>query len=346
MIVGLTYDLKEEYLKEGYTEEETAELDLVDTIEAIEGALQELGFGTDRIGHIKSLTGRLAGGDRWDLVFNIAEGLYGFGREAQIPCLLDAYGIPYTFSDPLVLSLTLHKGMTKRIIRDFGIPTPAFAIVEREGEAQEVNLPFPLFAKPIAEGTSKGISGASKVTSRDELVFLCGRLLSQYKQPILVEAFLSGREFTVGIVGTGSKARSIGALEILLRPDAETDVYSYFNKKEYEALVTYRLAQDMMAEKAEELALLAWRGLGCRDGGRVDVRADDSGQLHFIEVNPLAGLHPEHSDLPILCTLAGIRYHDLIGMIMSSALERLRISCTPTDFRPVRYGQTYLRPAA
>jgi D-alanine-D-alanine ligase len=130
MRVGITYDLRDDYLAMGLSDEETAEFDRIDTIEAIESALQGLGFETDRIGNIRRLTSRLASGDRWDMVFNIAEGVQGFGREAQVPALLDAYEIPYTFSDALVLALTLHKGMTKRVIRDMGIPTPDFAVIE------------------------------------------------------------------------------------------------------------------------------------------------------------------------------------------------------------------------
>ncbi|MEK7244000.1 MAG: D-alanine--D-alanine ligase, partial [Thermodesulfobacteriota bacterium] len=156
MKIGITYDLRDDYIAEGYTEEETAEFDHPRTIDAIEEALRDLGYETDRIGHLRALTRRLVAGDRWDLVFNIAEGLRGFGREAQVPALLDAWEIPYTFSDPLVLSLTLHKGLTKRVIRDFGIPTPDFAVVETPEEIAAMALPFPLFAKPVAEGTGKG----------------------------------------------------------------------------------------------------------------------------------------------------------------------------------------------
>ena len=138
MKIGITYDLRQDYLDAGYGEEETAEFDRPETIAAIDQALQALGHVTDRIGNIRSLARRLVQGDRWDLVFNIAEGLSGFGREAQVPALLEAYAIPYTFSDPLVLALTLHKGMTKRVIRDAGLPTPAFAVVETASEAAAV----------------------------------------------------------------------------------------------------------------------------------------------------------------------------------------------------------------
>src|SRR5512136_3438123 len=131
MKVGITYDLRDDYLKEGYNYEETAEFDRVDTIEGIEEALTALGYTADRIGNVKQLVTRLAAGDRWDLVFNIAEGMYGIGREAVVPALLDAYRIPYTFSDPLVLALTLHKGITKQIVRALGLPTADFAVVSR-----------------------------------------------------------------------------------------------------------------------------------------------------------------------------------------------------------------------
>jgi D-alanine-D-alanine ligase len=322
MNIGITYDLREAYLAEGYSEEETAEFDRADTIEAIDGALRELGHATDRIGHVRELAARLASGARWDLVFNIAEGLRGYGREAQVPALLDAYAIPYTFSDPLVLSLTLHKGMTKRVLRDMGIPTPDFAVVESVPDLAGVTLPFPLFAKPVAEGTGKGINGASKVRTRSELESVCRVLLRQYRQPVLVETFLPGRELTVGVVGTGEQAIAIGVMEVLLNGEAEPEIYTYLNKHHYESRVEYRLATDAAAEATREVALSAWRGLGCADAGRVDLRLDGDGTPNFLEVNPLAGLHPIHSDLPILAGMAGISYRELIGMILREAMRR------------------------
>lgn len=323
MIIGITYDLREDYLAEGYSFEETAEFDKLDTIDAIENVLLVMGFKTDRIGHVKNLASRLVKGDRWNLVFNIAEGLKGFGREAQVPCLLDAYEIPYTFSDPLTLSLTLHKGMCKRIIRNLGIPTPAFAIIESEADIRKVDLPFPLFAKPIAEGTGKGINDKSKIRNQGEFVSVCYRLLMKYAQPVLVETFLPGREFTVGIIGTGKDSRDLGVLEILVKDNEQGEVYSFFNKENYEEKIEYRLVNDATAEKAKRMALAAWRGFGCRDAGRIDLRADTQGLPHVIDINPLAGLHPIHSDLPILCNMIGINYVNLINMIMQSAMKRM-----------------------
>ncbi|MDH3404351.1 MAG: D-alanine--D-alanine ligase [Acidobacteriota bacterium] len=324
--IGLTYDLRIEYLARGMGEEETAEFDQPGTVDALEGSLRRLGFRTDRIGHADALCERLARGDRWDLVFNIAEGLFGMGRESLVPAILDHHRIPYTFSDPLTMAVTLHKGMAKRVVRSAGVPTPDFAVVESRSEIASVALPFPLFAKPVAEGTGKGVTTASIVRNAGELEAQCERLLTRYRQPVLVETLLPGRELTVGIVGTSGQAAAIGTLEIVLREAAEEGVYSYVNKENCEELVDYVVvssAADPVIAEAERVALAAWRVLGCRDGGRVDLRCDAAGAPSFLEVNPLAGLHPEHSDLPILATARGIPYDHLLAAIMRSALTRV-----------------------
>jgi len=323
MNIGLTYDLRQDYLDAGYSQEHTAEFDRPDTIEGIENALAALGHRTQRIGNVKSLVRRLAAGERWDMVFNICEGMFGMGREAQVPALLDAYEIPYTFSGPLILALALDKGLTKRVVRSFGVPTPDFAVVDVPGDVAAVDLPFPLFVKPLAEGTGKGIDARSKVDSPQQLAAICGELLKKFSQPVLVETYLPGREFTVGIVGSGREAETIGVMEVMLNPEAEANAYSYVNKEKYEDLVQYALAPPAEAAACAEVALRAWRGLNCLDGGRVDVKMDREGAVNFIEVNPLAGLNPTHSDLPIMCRLQGIGYPALIERIMASAVRRI-----------------------
>lgn len=330
MKIGLTYDLRAEYLALGYSEEETAEFDRGSTIEAIEGALRELGHSTHRIGHVRQLAARLIAGDRWDLVFNIAEGMHGFGREAQVPALLDAYDIPYTFSDPLASALTLHKALTKRVLRDIGVRTTDFFLVEDVADLRRIKLPFPLFAKPVAEGTAKGIDGNSRISTRKQLTEVCERLLIRYRQPVLVEPYLPGREFTTGIVGTGADAVSVGTIEVELLDTAEPHSYTYVNKEECEKRIRYTHVAGRVAKDADALSLAAWRGLGCRDGGRVDLRADPDGRLHVMEINPLPGLHPEHSDLPIIGNLTGLPYVELIRRIVDSAAKRIK---TPSRSR-------------
>jgi D-alanine-D-alanine ligase len=326
MHLGFTYDLRSEYLAAGYGEEETAEFDQAGTIDAIVAALRELGHEVDRIGHARNLIERLARGDRWELVFNICEGLRGPAREGQVPAILDVYEIPYTFADPAVASLCLDKALTKTVLRAAGLPTPDWHVVQEPADIGRCDLPFPLLAKPLAEGTGKGIDAASKITSDEELQAVCERLLQRYEEPVLIERFLPGREFTVGIVGSGAAARAVGALEIVLRSNAEADVYSYLNKENSEKLVDMPLARaaaDRHVATAERVALAAWRAVGGRDAGRVDLRCDEAGLPQIMEINPLAGLHPTHSDLPMLWTAVGRDYVELIGQIVESALIRV-----------------------
>lgn len=320
--VGFTYDLRDAWLAEGLSEEETAEFDSAGTVDAIGNHLTARGFAVEHIGHHRALVGRLAAGERWDLVFNICEGLAGFGREALVPALCESYGIPCVFSDSLVLALCLHKGHTKRVVRDAGVPTAPFAVIEQPRDVAALDLPFPVFAKPIAEGTGKGVEGASRCTTRTALARTCRDLLARFRQPVLVETYLPGREFTVGIVGTGAEAQAIAAMEVRLNATAHGGVYGLATKEDWHGRVDYAIATDATARAAEQVALAAWRALGCRDGGRIDLRCDANGVPQFLEVNPLAGLNPTHSDLPILTRLAGYDFAWLMDRILDSTLAR------------------------
>lgn len=321
--VGLVYDLRDEYLAQGFTEEQVAEFDSTATIAAIEGALQSLGYATERIGTGLTLARQLAGGKRWDLVFNIAEGLHGRSREAQVPALLEMYGIPYTFSDPLVCALTLDKAMTKRVIASAGLYTPRFAVVASLDDMETLDLAFPLFAKPLAEGTSKGVDRDSRIESAPELKKVCARLLERFAQPVLVEEYLPGREFTAAVLGTGREARVLGTIEFTIHPDAPAQDYSYEVKDQCEQCVDYfPMPQGPLRDQVEDLALRAYRILECRDTGRIDIRLDAHSRPAFIEINPLPGLHPTHSDLPMIATQEGMAYEELISRIVRSALAR------------------------
>lgn len=321
--VGLVYDLRSDYIALGAAPEEVAEFDTEETIEALERAISSLGFVVDRIGSARALCARLVRGERWDLVFNIAEGTSGRSREAQAPCILELYGVPYTFSDPLVCAATLDKAVAKTIVRAAGVPTPHYAVVRHPSDAEKVALRFPLFVKPLAEGTGKGIDGRSRVASREALAGLCSELLARFRQPVLVEEYLPGREFTVGILGTGEAARVLGTMEVEVIAEEGGAIYSLDMKERCEQTVRYSpLADPALRREVEELALAAYLALECRDAGRVDVRLDAGGKPHFLEVNPLPGLHPTHSDLPMIATQEGMSYTELIGAIVASALAR------------------------
>src|SRR5437868_7217037 len=190
MRIGVTYDLRSDYLALGMSEEDAAEFDAEITIASICHALAGLGHVPVRIGNVTALTQRLAQGERWDAVFNICEGVTGFAREAQVPCILEAFGIPSVFSDALTLAVSLDKAWTKRILRDAGIPTAPFAVVERAADLERIDLPYPLFVKPVAEGSGKGVDARSRVHNAAELRRATTHIIARFRQPALVETWL------------------------------------------------------------------------------------------------------------------------------------------------------------
>ena len=325
LTVGLVYDLRKDYLAEGFTEEEVAEFDSEETILLLEQAIQSLGYKTDRIGNARSLSSRLVAGEKWDLVFNVAEGLSGRCRESHVPSILEVYNIGYTFSDPLVCAITLDKGFAKRIVRDAGLPTAKFKVIESPEDIGHTVLDYPLFAKPIAEGTGKGIDHNSRIESNDQLIQICKCLLERFAQPVLVEEFLPGREFTVGVLGNGDDAYVLGIMEIEIPQDTKGAIYSYVAKEECEKLVNYLpYRKGSLHRQLEQLALKSYKVLQCRDAARVDFRCDKKGVPCFMEINPLPGLHPTHSDLPMIATQEGMKYEELIGQIINNAFKRLK----------------------
>lgn len=324
MKIGLTYDLRSWYLERGYTMDETAEFDKEETVVALESELSRLGYETERIGNIFQLVDKLSAGKRWDMVFNIAEGLYGDGRESVVPALLDQYRIPYVFSGPVVMGVSLNKYLTRLVVAAAGVPVCPGIIANSAHDLNGLaSLEFPLFVKPVAEGTGKGITTRSLVRDRESLVTLVQELLAAYNQPVLIEEYLPGREFTVGVTGNGPEAKVTGGMEVICRDNLP---YSVEVKENYENYVKYRVYDEDMRSECDAVALGAWRALGAVDAGRVDMKADRNGRMCFIEANPLAGLNPVHSDLPMLSRLNGMAFSTLMEMIMDSAKKRYGLS--------------------
>jgi len=323
MKIGLTYDLRSWYLDRGYSMEDTAEFDKQDTVDAISAALRNMGHETEPVGNCFQLIEALTAGKRWDLVFNIAEGLYGDGRESVVPAILDQYRIPYVFSGPVIMGISLNKHLTRLIVSAAGVPVSPGTIISDLKDVEKCILEYPLFVKPVSEGTGKGITEESLVRSEAGLRKMVGYLLSRFSQPVLVEEYLPGREFTVGVIGSGDDAVAIGGMEVECKDNLP---YSVEFKENYQIFCKYRPMAGEYAEECKSVALNVWKALGAVDGGRVDVKADRNGRICFIEVNPLAGLHPVHSDLPILSNMIGIKYQALIEMIMHSAIKRHKLT--------------------
>ena len=321
MKIGLTYDLRSWYIDRGYSMDETAEFDKQETVDAIENSLRIMGHNTEPIGNAFQLIDALSAGKRWDMVFNIAEGLYGDGRESVVPAILDQYKIPYVFSGPVIMGMSLNKHLAKLVVAAAGVPvSPGFLITDIK-DSERCKLEYPLFVKPVSEGTGKGITAKSLVNSPEELKIMVKWILTEFRQPALVEEYLPGREFTVGIVGYGDEATAIGGMEVMC---ANNLPYSVEVKENYQDYCSYAPLASEIADECRKVAIGAWKALDAVDAGRVDLKADRNGKICFIEANPLAGLNPVHSDLPILARMYGIEYQRLMEMIMEAAIKRTK----------------------
>lgn len=322
MKIGLTFDLRSWYIDRGYSMDDTAEFDKQETVDALDESLRKMGYETEQVGNSFQVIEALASGKRWDLVFNIAEGLYGDGRESVIPAILDQYRIPYVFSGPVIMGLSLNKHLTKLIVKTAGVPVSPGMLIADIQDINKCNMDYPLFVKPVSEGTGKGITEKSLVHSFDELRNMVEWVLTKFNQPALVEEYLPGREFTIGIVGSGDDAKAIGGMEVMCSDNLP---YSVEVKENYQQYCQYKPLDKDIAGECKKVALDAWKAIGAVDAGRVDLKSDKNGRICFIEANPLAGLNPIHSDLPILARMYGIEYQKLMEMIMKSAIKRLNL---------------------
>lgn len=328
MRLGITYNLKTDLQPSPHiplVEDAAEELDLPETLEALRAVFAEEGNEVFLLGGDLSIIQkiRVLG---IEFVFNIAEGFNGRSREAHIPAVLELLGIPYFGSDPLGLALTLDKALTKHIALSLGLSTPEFWQVEEEAGLGKVPHRFPLFVKPLWEGSSKGIRRSSCVENGSELKKETRRLLENYPEvPILVEEYIPGREVTVGILGN-RPPEVLGAMEIAFRePEKKDFCYSLEVKRDWRNLAEYhvptRLGPDL-EKSVGEAALLLFRALRLRDAARVDFRVNPSGEIFFLEANPLPGLHPESGDLVILAKKKGWSYRELVLKMMHAAVER------------------------
>jgi len=323
--VGITYNLRKDFSPaEGQPIDALEEFDSEETIDAIRRVLRDEGHEVVKLGGGPGLIDRLRA-TPVDMVFNIAEGQGGRNREAHIPALLEFLGIPYTGSDPLTLSLTLDKSAAKRVLSSEGISTPRFKKVEKTGDLEGLALPYPLFVKLCYEGSSKGVRLDSKVGDPRSLEAKTKWLLETYRSPVLVEEFIQGPEFTVGVLGNEDPS-VLGVMQIEIQgvPPDEA-VYSLEIKRDWEERVRYLCPPPIDASllgKIEEVALRSFRVLECRDVSRVDIRVGKDGEAYFLEINPLPGLSPAYGDLPIIARRMGWTYEQLVNTIFHNALKR------------------------
>jgi D-alanine-D-alanine ligase len=314
--------------------DEFAEWDSPTTIAAVESALSRLGVVV-RLEAKEDFPERLRQ-TRPDIVFNIAEGFHGVNREAHVPAICEFYGIPYSGSDPFTLSLCLDKARTKETLTFHGIPTPRFAVVREIEDLKAVaeEFPFPLFVKPLHEGSSKGITDSNLCFDRSHLFRQTEFLLESYKQPVIIEEYLPGKEFTCAVLGNGADATvlPIVGMNFETLPKGALPIYSFDAKFVWDRPESpldifqcpARITRELQAS-IERVTLDAFRVLGCRDWARIDVRLDASGVPNVLEVNPLPGILPDPADnscLPKAARAAGIGYEELIQNCLKYAAAR------------------------
>jgi D-alanine-D-alanine ligase len=319
--VGLTYNIKRIDPAENDAE---AEFDSPRTIAAITAAIESYGHTVVPLEATADLPRALADAAP-DVVFNIAEGARGRGREAQVPALCELLGIPYSGSDPTTLSICLDKGLTKQILRSAGIDTAEWQVITT-GREKLKPFRYPVIVKPNAEGTSKGITSASVVSDEASARAAARSLVDRYGQPALVEEYIVGREFTVGLLGE-RRPKVLPAMEVVFIEPKGLPVYGFEEKQSDSPRVRFECpAQITPAEqkRVEKTVRDTFAALDCRDVGRVDLRMAPDGRIYVIEINPLPGLTPDFSDLCVIAKVAGMDYRTLIGEILSGCLKRHR----------------------
>jgi D-alanine-D-alanine ligase len=329
MRVAITYNLKRKDINK--PPDYFSEFDSQDTVNAIASSIRKRGHTVDMVevgqadlfSHFRK--------NCVDIVFNIAEGNISKFRESEIPAILDYLNIPYTGSDTFTLALALNKAITKKILKAENIPTPRFQVFFRGNEELDPELKFPLIVKPNREGSAKGISTSCVVKTKKALFNKIKEILEVYKQEVLVEEFIEGKELTVGILENGS-VTILPILEIDFSDCIKSGDYFYtWRMKEFQGNVDLgfvptfhcpaRLDKDTQ-ERIKEVALKTHRALGCLDISRTDIRLGKDNVAYVLEINPLPGLDPKESNFPLMAYAAGIKYDELIDSILMSALER------------------------
>jgi|YNPBryunderm2012_1023409.scaffolds.fasta_scaffold12923_2 D-alanine-D-alanine ligase len=335
MRIGLAFDLKSEVRPEGCPDDWDEEFDSPVTITAITEVLEQLGHTVILLGNGRTLVEQLLHKPP-DLVFNLAEGVGSSrNREARVPAVCELLGIPCTGPDPLTAAVALDKSMTRRLAADAGVLIPNGLTLPLppglyDGDfsefpplLEELGIRYPVLAKPVWEGSSKGIRNRNLIETPQSLGPIVQELWQQYRQAVLLEEFIAGAEVTVALIGNNPPA-IFGIMQVLPRQPSDKFIYSLEVKRNYQELVEYQCPAKLPTELLRELeasSLAVWDVLGCRDVARLDFRIRD-GRPYFLEVNPLPGLHPIHSDLVLMAKALNYSYPELIQMILEARRTR------------------------
>lgn len=321
--VGLTFDLKSDYVfREGEPPDANAEFDKEETISELEEAIKAGGHEVVRLGNAQALLARREELKRLDILFNIAEGYAGRNRESEVPVILEMLGVPFVGSDGLTMALTLDKVVAKKVLIAEGIPTPRFVELQKPEEAATVQLKYPLIAKLRHEGCSKGLTPASLVKNTEELELQVERLTRTYQQPALIEEFIEGREFTVGIIGNDPpEAQPVVQIEFDGQLELGRLFYTFENIHSGVDYICPAPIEEALEQRLASLALQTYMAFECRDFGRVDIRVDAKGTAYVLELNALPNLSTEDA-FWCFAEARGISYDAIVNQVLDSALLR------------------------
>lgn len=329
--VALAYNLKKKAGDKFLPEDYYSEFDSQKSVDAIARALTQNGCVVTPVEADEGLLDFFKENNDFDIVFNIAEGIRGTSREAQVPAVLDFLGIPYTGSGILTLALSLHKAMSKAIFKFNGLPTPNFQLFKSPDEIIDGTLKYPIIVKPNREGSSKGLTASSVVYTEKRLREELDRVITLYEQEALAEEFIEGKEITVGVLGSDEQ-QALPALEIDFSSCGKSGEFFYsWRMKEYQgdegkyltpAFHCPARVNGAEAERIAQAACGAHKALGCLDFSRVDMRLSEDGIPYILEVNPLPGIDPDESNLTYIAKSCGIGYNELINIILTNALKR------------------------
>lgn len=291
-----------------------------------------------------------------DIAYNLCEGHWGDSRESQIPAILEMLGIPYTGSKVMTLAVALNKTMTKRVLQSFGLPTAPFQVCGAADEPIDQRLMYPLFVKPNGEGTSMGIDAKSIVWDEIELRERLHYTIETYRQPALVEHYIEGREFTVGILGNTTPDRcryydldlsrfpwktsqglTVGGLHVFPPmeidltplPEKEAGLYSHHVKDELLWAPKYLCPAPINSRtrtRLQKIAAATFSALGCLDIARVDFRIDKAtGKPYVLEINTIPGVTPVSSDMVMIAEADGMDYTALVNAVLDLASARYHL---------------------
>lgn len=328
-IIGFTYDVRsDESLDDEKGLDYNAEFDAKETIDVIQSAIESGGHTVIPIGNVHSLLKQLPD-LKVDVVFNICEGLHSRNREAQVPIILETYGIPYIGSDGLTMSLTLDKIMTKKVLIAEGIPTPRYIGIDTLDDLVDLDhMVFPMIVKLRQEGSSKGLDNTSVVHNHKELNKRAEYLWDRYAQsPLVVEQFIAGKELTVPIIGNDfPEPLPIVQVEICNTLDLGEMIYTFerINSPELRYVCPAKI-DDQFAKKLIDLAWRTYKAVGCLDFGRVDFRVDSNNDPYVLEINPLPSLSIEDV-FDLSPKAAGHDFNAAIQKIIDSGLKRLNLN--------------------